>query len=55
MSKVKVADETETTAMKNKKNTLHGYEHLDKVIRKERATISTVPDKKLIEYINTVP
>lgn len=51
MSKVKVADETETTAMKKKKKTLNGYEHLDKVIRKERTTISSVPDKKLIDYI----
>lgn len=58
MSKVKVADETETATMKYKKKPLNGHKHLDKVIRKEGTTLSTVPDiqtKSSIDYINTVP
>lgn len=44
MSKVKVADKTETAAMKYKKKPLHGHKHLDKVKRKDGTTLSTVPD-----------
>lgn len=48
-----MADETDTTAMKYKKKTLNGHKHLDKVIRKEGTTLSTVPDIQTMSSITS--